>query len=256
MLRWPCPESLGYLWNTFSRPHQHARLTKELRADLSWWTNFQNAFNSKPFFADSEPVCLDAFCTDARPVGGGGFFRGDWCYTSWAVDYPNIAWVHINLKETFTFLLPLFFCKNELRDRWIVVCVLNKGTCRNPQVKQWLRSIFWLSTTYNFRITTRFIPSKANSVVVAISRHHILDRRPISPSVQKITASLDPVLVGYVGILLHQGLQVEHHGEVGRCCWVSWGSGWCLLCRRKVWWLVVGDDDRHTGKCAPWIGCC
>ena len=135
----------------------------------------------------------------------GSSVRGDWFYTSWAVDYPNIAWVHINLKETFTFLLPLFR-------------VLNKGTCRNPQVKQWLRSIFWFSTTYNFRITTRFIPSKANSVVVAISRPHILDRRSISPSVQKITASLDSVLVGYVGILLHQGLQVEHHGEVGRCC--------------------------------------
>ncbi|KAK3739566.1 hypothetical protein QZH41_006376 [Actinostola sp. cb2023] len=49
-----------------------------------------------------EPVQLDEFSTDACPVGGGGFFRGDWFYINWDTDQPRLADVHINLQETFT----------------------------------------------------------------------------------------------------------------------------------------------------------
>ena len=66
------------------------------------------------------------------------------------------------------------------RNLWIVVhtdnqttiSALNKGKSRNPQVMQWLRSTVWLSSTKNFRITARYIPSKANTVAYAISRLH------------------------------------------------------------------------------------
>lgn len=56
---------------------------------------------------DSDSVSSEAFCTDAWPIGGGGFFRGDWFCTNWAVDYPNITLAHISLKETFTVSLAL-----------------------------------------------------------------------------------------------------------------------------------------------------
>ena len=166
--------------NTLSRPHHHIRVNKQLRDDLSWWASFLRVFNGKTFFIDSAPVSFEEFSTDACPIGGGGFFQGDWFYTNWAIDHPDLAGAHINLKETFTVLLALCRWKYQLRDKWIVVhsdnsttiSVLNKGTCRNPQVMQWLRSIFWLSATFNFRITARYIPSKANTMADAISRLH------------------------------------------------------------------------------------
>ncbi|XP_078368365.1 uncharacterized protein LOC144652227 [Oculina patagonica] len=166
--------------NTLSRPHHHIRVNKQLRDDLSWWASFLSVFNGKTFFIDSAPVSFEEFSTDACPIGGGGFFQGDWFYTNWAIDHPDLAGAHINLKETFTVLLALCRWKHQLRDKWIVVhsdnsmtiSVLNKGTCRNPQVMQWLRSIFWLSATFNFRITARYIPSKANTMADAISRLH------------------------------------------------------------------------------------
>ena len=162
-----------FLWriidvmNTLSRPHHHTRVNKQLHADLTWWANFLNVFNGNTFLVDSEPVSSDKFSTDACPIGGGGFFRGDWFYTNWAVDHPNLESAHINLKETFTVLLALSRWRYQLRDKWVVVysdntttiCALNKGTCCKPQVMQWLRDIFWLSATctYNFCITARFI---------------------------------------------------------------------------------------------------
>ena len=37
---------------------------------------------------------------------------------------------------------------------------------------QWLRQLFWLSATYNFRVTSRYIPTVANTLTDAISRIH------------------------------------------------------------------------------------
>ena len=166
--------------NTLSRPHHHVRINTSLRADLLWWARFLSVFNGKAFFVASTPTALEEFSTDACPIGGGGFFQGDWFYTNWATDHPDLTDAHINLKETFTVFLALHRWKWYLRDKWIVVhtdnhttiSALNKGTSRNPQVMQWLRSIFWLSATNNFRITARYIPSKANTVADAISRLH------------------------------------------------------------------------------------
>ena len=144
-----------------------------MRADLSWWANF---LNGNTFFVGSEPVSSDEFSADACPVGGGVFFLGggggEWFYTNWEVDHPNVESAHINSKETFSVLLALSHWRYHFSDKWVVVysvntmtiCALNEGTCRNCQVMQWLRNIFWLSATYNFRITVCFIPSKPNSV--------------------------------------------------------------------------------------------
>ena len=68
-------------------------------------------------------------------------FQGDWFYTNWATDHPDLTDAHINLKETFTVFLALHRWKWYLRDKWIVVhtdnhttiSALNKGTSRYPQ---------------------------------------------------------------------------------------------------------------------------
>ena len=91
---------------------------------------------------------MEEFSTDACPIGLGGFFQGDWFYTNWATDHPDLTDTHINLKETFTVFLALHRWKWYLCDKWIVVhtdnqttiSALNKGISRNPQVMQWLRS--------------------------------------------------------------------------------------------------------------------
>ena len=166
--------------NLMQRPHHHVRINAQLRADLEWWTGFLGVFNGKTFFVDSEPVPTKEFSTDACPIGGGGFFQGDWFYVNWATNYPCLANVHINLQETFTVLLALERWKDQLRDKWIIVrtdntttlSTINKGTSSNQLVMQWLRKLFWLSVTYNFRVTSRYIPTATNTLDDAISRIH------------------------------------------------------------------------------------
>ena len=166
--------------NHMQRPHHHVRINAPLRADLEWWKEFLGVFNGKTFFVDSEPVPTEEFSTDACPIGGGGFFQGDWFYVNWATNYPSLANVHINLQETFTVLIALERWKDQLRDKWIIVrtdntttlSAINKGTSSNQLAMQWLRKLFWLSATYNFRVTSRYIPTAANTLADAISRLH------------------------------------------------------------------------------------
>ena len=162
--------------NHMQRPHHHVRINAQMRADLGWWTECLG----KTFFVDSEPVPNEEFSTDACPIGGGGFFQGDWFYVNWSTDYPRLVKVHINLQETFTVLLALGHWKDQLRENRIIVrtdntttlSAINKGTSSNQLAMQWLRQLLWLSATCNFRVTSRYIPTVANTLADAISCIH------------------------------------------------------------------------------------
>ena len=82
------------------------RINTSLRANLPWWASFLSVFNGKAFFVASTPTALEEFSTDACPIGGGGFFQGDWFYTNWATDHPDLTDAHIDIKETFTDSFP------------------------------------------------------------------------------------------------------------------------------------------------------
>lgn len=88
--------------------------------------------------------------------------------------------MHFNLQETFTALLSIERWKEHLRDRLITVrtdnittlSAINKGTASNQLVLNWLRSLFWLSDTYNFRVPARHIRTASNTMAGALSRLH------------------------------------------------------------------------------------
>ena len=161
--------------NNLRRPHHHTRPTAEIKADMSWWAEFLS--NGTRFFVDSEPLDVAEFSKDACPLSAGGYVRGDWFYLHWTVHCPTLAKAHINLQETYTVLAALERWKQELSGKWLTmrtdkvntVSVINKGTSRNPQVMQWLRTIFWLSATHNFRLTARYISSRENTIADARS---------------------------------------------------------------------------------------
>ena len=82
--------------------------------------------------------------------------------------------MHINLQETFTVLIALECWKDQLPIKWIIVRTdntttlskINKGTPSNQLVMQWLQNLFWLSMTYNFRVTSRYISTVANALAM------------------------------------------------------------------------------------------
>lgn len=164
--------------NTLERPHHHKRLTQTMRKDLQWWIDFMETFNGITFFVDTEPQTLDQFSTDACLSGGAAHFHEDWFYTNWARDHPQLQEYHINKLELYTVLLSLRRWQHQMHNKWMVVYTdntvtlyaINKGTSRCAETMAWLREIFWITACNNFRLTARYVTSRANFVADTLSR--------------------------------------------------------------------------------------
>ena len=166
--------------NTLKRPHHHKRITQSMRKDLQWWIDFMDSFNGVTFFVDSEPTQIEQFSTDACLNGGAAHFHTDWFYSNWEIDYPHLKDAHINKLELFTILLSLRRWHTSMKNKWIVVYTdnmstmyaINKGTIRCNTSMAWLREMFWITARNNFRLTARYLTSKANKIADTLSRLH------------------------------------------------------------------------------------
>ena len=110
----------------------------------------------------------------------GCFFREDWLYCNLTVDFPSPIALHINFKETVAVVLAAYRWASSWTNHHVIVytdnmatvSIINKGTTKNPVVMVFLRLLFWLSATYNFRITARYIRGCDNVIADSISRLH------------------------------------------------------------------------------------
>lgn len=149
-----------------------------VRLDIDWWNNCMNSFNGSSLILDDMPVT--SVCTDACNVAAGGHFCGDWFYSSWEADWPDMQDAHINVKELASVILaanrwaPLWSNKRIiiLSDNSTTVSCLNRGTSSNCQLMKYLRYMFWLSVIYNFRLTACHVPGVDNVLADRISRLH------------------------------------------------------------------------------------
>ena len=162
---------------TLKRKHHHVRLNSSAKADIQWWANYISIFNGTASFID-KPVPSSSFTTDACLRGGGGAYKADWFYSHWETDFPDVADLHINLKEIFTVFLASIRWAQSWQNQHIVVYsdnaatvfMINKGSSRNSIAMVWLRQLFWLSAVFNFHLTARHIKGKDNVISDVISR--------------------------------------------------------------------------------------
>ena len=107
--------------------------------------------------------------------GSRGSFGRDWFYFNWSQDWLQAIHFHINETEVAAVTLADYrwapFWRNKriiiYSDNTVMVSALNKGTCRNDAIMRCIRSLFWLSASYNFQLTARFLPGVQN---IAASR--------------------------------------------------------------------------------------
>ena len=105
-------------------------------------------------------------------------------FTPLPLDFPLYASLHITYKEAFAIYLAakhwgLAWANHHIiihRDNQVAVAMINKGCTRNPLAMSFLRDFFWLSATFNFRITAKYIPGVNNHIPDAISRLHEADK--------------------------------------------------------------------------------
>jgi len=63
-------------------------------------------FNGKTKILDDRPIT--SIQCDACTEGGGATFLGDYMYINWNIDMPDMAPLHINVKEAIMIILAIF----------------------------------------------------------------------------------------------------------------------------------------------------
>ena len=168
------------LYNKLSelRADNHKCLIKTIAYDLEWWySRIISANASRRMWDFREEVCA---YTDSSTLAGGAFCMGDWLYTSWLSDEPQLQNQHINTKE-----LAIIVCAAR---RWATlwqdkrvhiitdnVCAMwniNNGTSVNRASLNLLRELCDLSLKFNFTIAASVIKSEENGAADSISRLH------------------------------------------------------------------------------------
>lgn len=163
---------------TLRRPHHKFRLAGATMKDIQWWHSFLTDFNGVAAFQEETPIT--PVYTDACPVAGGAFCKGDIFYTVWDTDYPAIAESCINYKEAMVACLAvqrwghLFVNKTVYlyTDNICAASVINKCSCKNEVLMQCMRDMFWVSVTYNFSVKAFYMPGYYQTLPDAISRMH------------------------------------------------------------------------------------
>ena len=152
-----------------------------MRNDIWWWLSFGLVFCSKPLTMVSQHPCSAAAVgIDACGRAAGAFFMGDAAYTDFSSINKDAPALYINHKEILALLPALqkwvpFLANRQVHvysDNVCAVRSINKGTSRNPLLMESLRSVFWLSVMYNFRMKCHYYPGQRNVLADAVSRHH------------------------------------------------------------------------------------
>ena len=164
--------------NSMRADNHKVKLNGGIQADIQWWHSFMSTFNGKSMLLDKQPI--QSVFTDSCSMAAGGAFQGDWFYLNWELDWPFVANLHINSKETLAVFLAVCrwapYWQNKRiyiqSDNVFTVATLNRGTSSNPFLMACLRTLFWLSATYNFHLTARYIRGSVNTLADSISRIH------------------------------------------------------------------------------------
>ena len=158
--------------------HHTCRLTGSVKKDITWWHNFMATFNGVSACIDSSLAV--SVVTDACLDSGGAFYNGDFYYTNWQQDFPNIAKLPINYKEAAMAALCINRWAPQWRNRLVylysdnqcTVSIINKCTCKSNTVMSLLRQNFWTAAQNNVHVKAIYLPGVRNSIADMISRLH------------------------------------------------------------------------------------
>lgn len=164
---------------TLKRPHHKLRLQGAVKHDMVWWFQFIEQFNGVVPFIDDRPV--SPIMTDACTHSGGAVFQdGDFYFTNWPMDHPELYKLPINYKEAAIAALAVLrwghLCKDRivhlLMDNQCAVSLINKCAAKSATLMVILRQMFWQAAVNNFVVKAFYVPGKSHNLADAASRLH------------------------------------------------------------------------------------
>ena len=162
--------------SSLKRAHHKVRLRGPIFKDLQWWHGFMLTFNGVAAFVDGNPIT--PILVDSCAVSAGGFCNGDIFFTVWHADFQDFANSHINYKEAMIATLAIQRWGHLFRNKTVIiysdnqcaVSIINKCSCRNAFLMEYIRKMFWVSVKYNFVIKSKYMPGCKHGFADSISR--------------------------------------------------------------------------------------
>lgn len=222
------------------KPSHKVKIVK-LYSSIKWWLGCLNIGNNCRLIWDSRPMV--SMCTDASDISGGGFCQnGDWLYKHWAVDEPQLAKAHINLKELYMGVSAVarwapVYPNTRLclfMDNIASTCIINKGSSRNMHAIHCMRKLSIVALRHNVAVEAFYIPGVFNDIADSISRFHMDGQ--IARFISLLHMSRLPRPIN--GYWLH-----DHMSKNAQICISSQIMNWVKL--HKTWTLKWLNSDHY-----------
>jgi len=160
------------------KPHQFIRLNKEFKSDLAWWATFAEGWNGTSIIINPDQPKI-VLTSDAS----GSWGCGAWSGQKWfQVEWDDISKQRcIAVKELVPIIIAAviwgFEWKGQLVcahcDNKAVVDVLGSRSCKDKDLMQLLRCLFFLEATYQFQLSAVHIAGADNGLADDMSRNRI-----------------------------------------------------------------------------------
>ena len=160
------------------KPHHFIRLNKEFKSDLAWWATFAEGWNGTSIIINPEQQKIE-LTSDASGSWGCGAWSGQkWFQAEWddASRQKCIA-----VKELVPIIIAAVIWGPEWKgqlvcahcDNKAVVDVLGSRSCKDRDLMQLLRSLFFLEATYQFQLSAIHIAGADNELADDLSRNKV-----------------------------------------------------------------------------------
>lgn len=160
------------------KPHQFIRLNKEFKSDMAWWATFAEGWNGTGIiiYSDKAQVVLTS---DASGTWGCGAWSGQsWFQVEWNDATRQMC---IAVKELMPIIISAVIWGPEWKgksvcarcDNKAVVDVLGSRSCKDKDLMQLLRSLFFLEASYQFQLSAEHIAGADNDLADDLSRNKL-----------------------------------------------------------------------------------
>ena len=114
---------------------------------------------------------------DACKLAGGAFYHGDIVHTPWTKELLSLPINYLEvlaLEPAVVLWAPLWRNKKVYIhcDNVTACSIINKGSCKNSQVMDSLRRVFWYSAVFTFRLRAVYYRCVSNRLADGASRLH------------------------------------------------------------------------------------
>jgi hypothetical protein len=161
-----------------SAAHYYIRLTKSVKADLSFWQTFMLGFNDRSFFLNDvwqDSLTLNLYTDAAASLDYGAIFGNEWCFGACCENWKHF---NITILQFYPIILSVLLWGDRMSsqrvtfstDNAALVDIINKATSRDSTVMIFVRQLVLACLNFNILFRARHVPGVKNVFADSLSR--------------------------------------------------------------------------------------